>query len=241
MARASIGLQEYAAHASVPGCYGKVPALGDFFSRRLPQEFVGAWDAWLQGALEGSRIDLGERWEDGYFTAPIWRFALASHVCGENGWAGVLMPSVDKVGRAFPLTVAAAVSEPAQIAQALFGPQHWYARIEEIALSALSMEAHVEALDQALHESPFSNGAADNDASTRLPSLRANLHMRPLAIARLDDLPGALQVAAVEAFVGANGWNTFWWTRGREGGSADAFALAGLPDAETFAQMLCVG
>ena len=30
---------------------------------------------------------------------PIWRFVLLPGLIGSNGWAGVLMPSVDRVGR----------------------------------------------------------------------------------------------------------------------------------------------
>ena len=38
----------------VPGWFGKLPGLGDFASRRLPDTFVAAWDRWLpilSGAL----------------------------------------------------------------------------------------------------------------------------------------------------------------------------------------------
>ena len=32
------------AQTLIPGWYGKIPSLGDFASRRLPQSFVAAWD-----------------------------------------------------------------------------------------------------------------------------------------------------------------------------------------------------
>ncbi|TIU04376.1 MAG: type VI secretion system-associated protein TagF, partial [Mesorhizobium sp.] len=31
----------------LPGFYGKMPATGDFVTRRLPGDFVRAWDRWL--------------------------------------------------------------------------------------------------------------------------------------------------------------------------------------------------
>ena len=37
--------------AVVAGCYGKVPALGDFLSRNLPARFIETWYGWLRGAL----------------------------------------------------------------------------------------------------------------------------------------------------------------------------------------------
>ena len=39
----------------LPGWYGKLPALGDFASRRLPPEFVEPWDRWLAAGLAAWR------------------------------------------------------------------------------------------------------------------------------------------------------------------------------------------
>lgn len=36
-----------AADLNVPGFYGKMPATGDFVTRRLPGDFVRVWDRWL--------------------------------------------------------------------------------------------------------------------------------------------------------------------------------------------------
>ena len=38
-----------------PGLYGKLPARGDFVTRRLDRGFVEAWDDWLQQAILASR------------------------------------------------------------------------------------------------------------------------------------------------------------------------------------------
>ena len=88
------------------GFYGKVPTRGDFVSRRLPWTFVDPWDRWLQGGLACSRDQLGDAWLEVYLTSPVWRFALTPGVCGDAGWIGIVLPSVDRVGRYFPLTVA---------------------------------------------------------------------------------------------------------------------------------------
>ena len=91
---------------TIAGWYGKLPCLGDFASRRLDAEFITPWDAWLQRCIATSRQQLGEQWLDIYLTSPMWRFILAPGICGERACAGVLLPSVDKVGRYFPLTFA---------------------------------------------------------------------------------------------------------------------------------------
>lgn len=88
------------------GFYGKLPQLGDFIRRGLPGFFVTPWDAWLQEGMLSSRDKLGERWLDLYLKSPLWRFVLSSGLFGAPNWLGIMMPSVDRVGRYFPFTVA---------------------------------------------------------------------------------------------------------------------------------------
>src|SRR5690348_11514038 len=134
----------------IPGWYGKMPSLGDFASRRLPQQFISRWDNWLQHAMTTSRADLGQHWLDAYLLSPIWRFALLPDVICPNAWAGLLMPSVDKVGRHFPLTLAISLSgQPATIA-AMLATQEWYAALEKAALATLDINFSVDQLETAL-------------------------------------------------------------------------------------------
>jgi type VI secretion system protein ImpM len=89
------------------GFYGKLPSHGDFLRRRVSDQFVGVWDGWLQECLAASRAELGDRWLDIYLTSPAWRFACADGACGPAAVFGVMVPSVDRVGRYFPLTLVA--------------------------------------------------------------------------------------------------------------------------------------
>ena len=98
------------------GFYGKIPARGDFVGSGLRPDFVATWDAWLQDVLSAASEALGAEWSDRYLNAPIWRFALESGVCGETGVIGIVMVSVDAVGRFFPLTIAAVSSASPAIA-----------------------------------------------------------------------------------------------------------------------------
>lgn len=120
------------------GAYGKMPALGDFFRLGAEREFVTPWDIWLQNTLLGARQTLGARFEGCYMTAPIWRFSLPPGVAGTQGVVGVLMPSVDRVGRQFPLTLLAQTGyeEQAPLRNLIWqGPV--LDRIEALALDAL--------------------------------------------------------------------------------------------------------
>jgi len=68
---------------------------------------VTPWDAWFQAVLAESRALLGDRWLPAWMEAPVWRFLLDAGMCGPDAVLGLWMPSVDRVGRAFPLTIAA--------------------------------------------------------------------------------------------------------------------------------------
>ncbi len=89
------------------GFYGKLPARGDFVRAGLPRDFTDRWDDWLQSVIAGSRALMGEAWLPAFLEAPVWRFALPPGMCGERAALGLMLPSVDKAGRYFPLTFAA--------------------------------------------------------------------------------------------------------------------------------------
>lgn len=88
------------------GFWGKLPARGDFLRAGLPASFVTPWDGWLSRVMAESRIRLGAAWLGAWLEAPIWRFALAPGLAGPEGAIGAWLPSVDRAGRHFPLTVA---------------------------------------------------------------------------------------------------------------------------------------
>ena len=89
------------------GFYGKIPARGDFVQAGLPRTFTEPWDCWMQQMVAASRTVLGEAWLPAWLQAVVWRFALSSGICGPGAVLGLWMPSVDRVGRYFPLTLAA--------------------------------------------------------------------------------------------------------------------------------------
>lgn len=80
--------------------------MGDFVQAGLPRDFVRAWDAWVSAVLPAARDLLAEHWTDSWKRGPLWRFVFAPGVCGGRAALGVWMPSVDRVGREFPIVVA---------------------------------------------------------------------------------------------------------------------------------------
>ena len=134
----------------VAGWYGKIASLGDFASRRLAPDFITRWDGWLQEVMSASRGHLGESWLDAYLTSPVWRFILFPGVCGEATWVGVFMPSVDKVGRYFPVTITCETPVFATTEREFNALADWLDRIESLALSTLDTSRTVQQFDDSL-------------------------------------------------------------------------------------------
>ncbi len=128
------------------GFYGKVPSHGDFVQRSLRPSFIKLWDRWLQAGIAESRDVLGEAWLDLYLTSPVWRFALHQEVTGDTGAAGVFFPSVDRVGRYFPFTLARSVDMPMSPIDFRTDDKAWYDRVEALALGVLADDFSLDQL-----------------------------------------------------------------------------------------------
>lgn len=110
------------------GVFGKLPARGDFVARGLAPAFTAVWHAWLERGLMAARADLGPSFLAAYLHAPAWRFAVAARLAGDLPVTGIMVPSVDAVGRWFPLTLAATGSPAGE---------RWYDDLEAHARLAL--------------------------------------------------------------------------------------------------------
>ncbi|MFC7556534.1 type VI secretion system-associated protein TagF [Pseudoroseomonas wenyumeiae] len=123
--------------AAPAGFHGKVPARADFIAAGLPPAVLAGWDGWLQQALSASQARLGAAWEACYLAAPLWRFVLSGGVCGPLPLIGVLMPSMDAVGRCFPLMLGRQLDGKADLLALLVGSGAFFAAAEAQALRAL--------------------------------------------------------------------------------------------------------
>lgn len=131
------------------GAFGKIPALGDFFHVNTPKGFVSVWDAWLQEALLAAKGRLAAAWDETYMSAPIWRFTLPAGQAGPAAVMGILMPSVDRVGRQFPLSIVGGYT-CADLPLTHFANRLTFEKLEQIALDALQNETSKDALENAL-------------------------------------------------------------------------------------------
>lgn len=178
------------------GFTGKLPARGDFVARGLPRGFTEAWDAWLSEVMPGSRTILGESWMPAWLEAPIWRFAIPAGQCGPDAVAGVMLPSVDRAGRNWPLTLAAVLPG---FPGAPVPDAGWIAAVEEAGLAGVLSDAPPERIEELLAAAPsgFATGGTGGvwwtDGAPRVAARRFSLGAlpRPGAFAAmLDDAAG---------------------------------------------------
>lgn len=197
------------------GFHGKLPARGDFVTRRIPAPAVEALDTWMQEGIAHSRAVLGERWLELYLTSPVWHFALEAGIAGPAPVAGLLIPSVDQVGRYFPMLVAAPWGGDATLA-GLAARSDWRRRAEAAALLALEEGVSFERFDEAV-------------AALGLPEADAPPP---------DPLTLACAALAEHALRERHGRLGLWWSEGSEQVPPALLACAELPPPEVFTCLL---
>jgi len=205
------------------GFYGKIPSKGDFVSSQLPRTFIDTWDQWLQESVASSREQLANEWLNSYLTGPIWRFALSSGVCDENAWTGLVMPSVDSVGRYFPLTLAAPVPEACKLFFLVDNEQTWFSQVEHIALSALDQDNSLDSISQDIDTlglpDIFSRMTELECDDMAMPSKSADLNNSEnwrIAMTELESISTNLSPLLEQFILQRFPEYTLWWTSGSE-------------------------
>lgn len=183
------------------GFYGKVPARADFVGAGLRPETVGHWDAWLQQALAAGEAAIGPGWPELFFVAPLWRFILPAGACGRFTLIGVLMPSVDAVGRCFPLMLGQEIERPVDPVGLMAGSGPWFAAAEALALDALGDGFDLAEFDRDLPPWSVVRGAAIPPSPARQDGAGTWVEL-PIA---------SVAPAAVAALAGGG---ALWWTTG---------------------------
>ena len=212
------------------GFFGKIPSHGDFVTRELPRAFLDVWDRWLQECIAASKSRLGERWLDVYLTSPIWRFTLAPGICGASAWAGVLMPSVDRVGRYFPLTIAAPLEADVNALLVPGRMDAWLDAVEAIALHALDDDRFDAGAVQAALAA-----TAEPQLESRRPELTGGIGTAwSIALYGMSSERLAADVAAALVARHAPQFSV-WWTGGTD---AAAVVVAGLPEPQSFVELM---
>jgi type VI secretion system protein ImpM len=227
------------------GFYGKLPSHGDFLRRRVSDAFVRAWDPWLQECVSASRSALGEEWLNVYLTSPAWRFGCAAGVCGSAPVVGLMVPSVDRVGRYFPLTLVAELPTTASVVTTASQAAAFFDAAERLVIETLAAE-HVDVdtfddhlLQLAEERAPFS--LAPVVALDRAAAAVLNDHAQAcwqIPIGSLSQLAPALEELLAQRLSAVYDPLVLWWTAGSAIVEPSCLIASGLPHPETFTALL---
>jgi type VI secretion system protein ImpM len=135
------------------GFFGKLPSRGDFVRVGLSRALASAWDGWLQAVIPKSPEHVAV-----LRNAPAWRFSLGAGVCGPHAACGVLLPSADRVGRVFPLLIAAEAATASDL---------FLDAAEQIGFEAIRQAMSPELLARQLMDAPRPLAAFDAGCAAR--------------------------------------------------------------------------
>ena len=221
---------------SVLGLFGKLPWEGDFIQLGLPGRFVRPWDAWLSNALATSRDTLGAGWADAYLLSPPWHFLIEPGIIGNSGWTGVLVSSIDRVQRYFPLTLALELpGEEADFPRPL-DLKPLLAMLETAALDLIATQQPVEAM---LTQTGRQTEEAIAAIAASRPRTFTLLAERP-SLARLVVGPAGAEapLPALDDRDGQSSESSSWWHDRWNQHAPAAVRGQGLPSPGAFAGFL---
>jgi len=216
------------------GLFGKLSAKRDFIALATPRNFLEVWEPWVQASLSASRHQLGDRWQQVFLTTPVWRFWLGAAICGSTV-AGAIMPSLDGVGRYYPLTLHAVGDTGAPIVPPDIDAQdEWFNVGENFLLSTLDRDTAFEDISSALDRLPVPRiQVRDEHEKSIIPLGEGMVGMISAADGFSASL-SSLRAASPEVYAAAS----FWWTSG--GGDFPPLVLScrGLPDPYRYSTLL---
>lgn len=178
--------------------WGKLPSQGDFVGRRLPHALTSRWDEWLRNGMDQLRSDAAEGWATRFVQSPLWFFMCPAAIMGQP-MIGVIGPSVDRIGRLFPLAIMATAEGPAgtlatdeDIERFLTGARDALVDARRLPLSAQQLDERLAGLswpfeqarkspDQPLIDALLAdlNASAAGGNAVRLPRMDWRSCMRP--------------------------------------------------------------
>jgi type VI secretion system protein ImpM len=226
------------------GFYGKLPSHGDFLRRRVSDAFVDAWDAWLRECLASSRTALGAQWLDVYLTSPAWRFVCSPGACGPAPVIGLLAPSVDQVGRYFPLTLVAQLPDDVCLVTAAAGSSRFMDAAERLVIETLAadpvdfdrFDTGVAALEEELSEAIARPAIVLDPAAVSVLEETAQPWQVPLGAS--NHLPAAFDQLLSLQLEAKFRPLVLWWTDGSSVVEPSWLVLKGLPGPSLFPAFL---
>ena len=131
--------------------FGKLPGLGDFVGRRMPHAFGSDWDHWLRSGLEQLRNEAPHDWEQRFVQSPLWCFVAPARATGKPT-CGVVAPSIDRVGRYYPITILAIANEVDAVFASDMDLSLFFTAARNVVIDARRLPMSADGLDSRLSD-----------------------------------------------------------------------------------------
>jgi len=213
------------------GLFGKYPLRRDFVVVNLPRHVLNTVEQWFQSGMAASQEVLGRRWTQYYLVQPIWSFRIGKNIAGTD-CLGAFAPSVDEVGRYFPLAVLA-YAEPGSNG---FSP---WPNVEWAPFLAAVHARLLEALgdDHRIDPPGLLEGLSEPDDVPTSPDqteeIKGGYRWRSE-----NNEPWPLEQLALLEVAEAGADRSQWWTDGGSHVTRQLLSVRGMPDPYLFANMI---
>lgn len=214
------------------GVFGKVPFKRDFISNKVNKEVLLPYEKWLQSGVAASHSQLGRSWEQYYTVSSVWRLWFGKDIFGTSV-AGVMMPSIDKVGRYFPITLLFQAPAEHYIENPTINPmEDWYKILETRVLSILEEDCTLTV------EDILSN--LDNPSILKIDK---NINFSKVGTTSIwhginDNLSEFININNEAKFQNITNQQCLFWGRLGQDGANALISSSGLPDPYIYTKMI---
>ncbi len=216
------------------GYFGKLPTLGDFVHRLLPQDFANGWHEWLQQSMAFAREALADDFLTYYLNCPVWKFLLSPGVCGVQAVAGLTIPSVDKVGRYFNFTLATVLPAGTDPCTYALGNRDGLMELENLALDILEHDYPKEEIELKVRDLSFQFNAP--------PAIHHDFETGPdfIRVSKDGAFPFADQAGGLltHLITQSLGEYSIWWYGQAGQTESQMVVCSGLPSNEIYLRLL---
>ncbi len=185
------------------GWYGKLPRTGDFIQRRLSEPVVASWANWFQQGLTHWHHHSGASSEE-FLRAPVWNFVLPATTGVQRVQMGCLLPSRDRVGRAWPL-----------LALRSFAPADWHPA--QLAISGDWFQSLGDALLHGVRDAVTPEELESTLLALPALSVPGNQRSAIMDVIGYQDLPCTLSWREVADRFDPQQYISYWWSNRSDG------------------------
>lgn len=220
------------------GFFGKLPSYGDFIQRNVSPALIKAMDLWIIQSIQAARGQLKQHWQQQYFTSPIWRFVISDGLLSEHAITGIMMPSVDKSGRCYPLVLICETNLTVNLFTLARKTDAMHQAAEEFFLSLLRQsKPDLDETNNIL--SHFYLSAKESmSVSPELEQVSSTLEICSMINPSVFDVTSCTETLLEHVLTTQRVKPTLWWTAGGVEISARQRYFNGMPPADCFNSFL---